>query len=786
MSNKLPSDEIQRLLKVCVDHFDKEDRAVREKQIRTWRRLKLFWEGFQQTWYSETAHDWRIWDETTIDDTGQSAYDKPVNIFRAYLESIIAALSITVPPVKCYPDDADSTLDLTTAKAGDKIAQLLYRHNDVPLLWLHALFIFMTEGMIGCYCYPKSDEKYGTYDKKSYEDVTNTQQISTCPQCGHQLASSDLTDPNAAKVLNNASEQPDKFMPDDSDVGINDYLDKTDPQEMCPACMAMIDPVLSTENFITTRLVGVTKEPKSRICMEAYGGLYVKVPNYARNQADCLYLLFSYETHYANALEKYPNLDRGELRKTLTGNPGPRDLYEEWGRLSPQYNGEYPENVVTIRQCWLRPAAYNVLSEEETAQLRKKYPNGVKVVLVNEEFADACNESLDDCWTLTYNPLSDYIHSDPLGLLLVSIQEMTNDLISLIMQTIEHGIPQTFADPGVLNFDAYRQLEATPGGIYEAKPKSGKSLGDGFYEVKTATLSGEVLPFLQQLQSLAQLVSGALPSLFGGMQEGGGGTASEYSMSRAQALQRLQNNWKMLTSWWKTIFGKAIPMFIDGVQEDEKDVQRTDDGSFINVFIRKAELEGKIGKVELEANENLPITWNQRKDVIMQLLNAGQPEVLKILAAPENLPIIREAIGLEGFFVPGEDDRDKQLDEIKQLLNSAPITDPTSGQIDPMTGQPTPPIELPSVEVDPDYDNHEIQFEVCRHWIISEVGQQTKMDNPDGYKNVLLHGKMHLQFIQQAAIAAQSALGTNGANPEKPTSDTEAPISGEQNVPTQE
>jgi len=768
----LPSETTQDLLKRVVDHFDKEDRSVRERQILTWRKLKLFWEGFQQTWYSEVAHDWRIWDESTSDDdTGQSYYDKPVNVFRAYLESIIAALSVTVPPVKCYPDDADDTLDLTTAKAGDKISNLLYRHNDVPLLWLHSLFIFMTEGMVGCYCYPKEDKSYGEYDKKEYQDIDEQHRSVQCPECGYQMSEETVGQDEA--FLAKGEQIQDKFMPDADDVPVLDYMNNTSEQELCPACMAMIDPMIVEETLIVTRLVGETKEAKTRICMEAYGGLNIKVPNYARNQKDCPYLRFSYETNVVNALEKYEELDKNKLKRNIiTSGEGPRDPYEEWGRLSPQYNGEYPENVVTVRSFWLRPAAFNVLSKEERNVLKKKYPSGCKVVLVNDEFAEACNEALDDCWTLTYNPLSDHIHADPLGLLLVSIQELTNDLISLIVQTIEHGIPQTFADPGVLNFDAYRQLEANPGGVYEATPKSGKSLGDGFHEVKTASLSGEVLPFLNQLQSLAQLVSGALPSLFGGQVEGSG-TASEYSMSRAQALQRLQNTWKMLTSWWKQIFGKAIPMFIEEVQEDIRDVQRKSDGHFMNVFIRKAELEGKIGKVELEANENLPITWNQRKDVIMQLLNAGNPEILAMLGTPENLPIIREAIGLDNFFVPGEADRDKQLDEIKLLLNSEPILNPETGE------------EMPSVEVDPDYDDHSVEFAVVKGWVVSEAGRQAKTDNSVGYKNVLLHGKMHLMFIQQAAMAEQmAAQGNDGSNPEKPNKDTKEPIKGENDVPS--
>lgn len=791
MSKNIPEDDIQRLLKEVVDHFDKEDMAVRERQIRTWRRLKLFWEGFQKAWYSEVAHDWRIWDDVANgEDTDQSYYDKPINVFRAYLESIIAALSVTVPPIKCFPDDADSTLDLSTARAGDKIAQLVYRHNDVPLLWLHALFIYCTEGMVACYSYPKSDEKYGTYEKRNTENIEEEHQYTRCPNCGFEI-SDEMIPPEMQGQVDaleaKANLNRDKYAPDDSDIEIQDELQNSEA-DLCPACLMMIAPELQRETLVVTRLIGVTQEPKTRICLEAYGGLYVKVANYAQRQADTPYLIYAYETHYALAIERYAHLHgkNALTAKKIASATGPRDPYEQWGRLSPQYQGEYPINTVTIRNCWLRPAAFNILgAKEDVDKLKKLYPNGAKVVLVNDEFAEACNEALDDCWTLTHNPLSDYIHHDPLGLLLVSIQEITNDLISLILQTIEHGIGQTFADPGVLNFNAYRQMESTPGGIYEATPKSGKSIGDAFHEVKTATLSPEVMPFAQNIQTLAQLVSGALPSLFGGA-VAGGGTASEYSMSRAQALQRLQNTWKMLTTWWKQIFGKAIPMFIQETHEDERDVQRNKDGSFINVFIRKAEMEGKIGKVELEANENLPMTWSQQKDIIMTLLQSANPEILAILGAPENLPVIREAIGLTDFYVPGESDVEATYDDIKLLVNSEPMPNPMHNPMDPMSGPP----EMPSVEVDPEFTNLEVAFEIVRKWIRSEAGRMAKVDNEPGYRNVLLYGRMLQMFQQQQMMQQMQMQGSqqeNGAAPgEKPNkkSGKEAPITGEENVAT--
>src|SRR5215467_675491 len=776
---KLPDEKIQGLLKEVLDHFDKEDRAVRERQIRTWRRLKLFWEGFQKAWYSEVAHDWRIWDEDFENDSDQSYYDKPINVFRAYLESIIAALSITVPPIKCFPDDADDPLDLSTAKAGDKVAQLVYRHNDVSLLWLHALFIFCTEGMVAFYTYPKEDKDYGTYKKNVEEDEEENHQYTSCPNCGFQIEDS-MVDP--AALQNSMELQEDKFMPDDEDIPIQDVVQNHPDEELCPACMKLIIPQISQEKLIVTKIVGSTEEPKSRVHIDAWGGLYVKVANYARKQCDTPYLVYSYETHYAMAVNHYDHLKGKkwvDFKQKVSGSAGVRDPYEQWGRLSPQYQGEYPVNAVTVRNGWLRPAAFNILgSINDINALKEAYPNGAKVVFINDVFAEAENESLDDAWTILYNPLSDYIHFDPLGLLLVSIQEITNDLVSLTLQTIEHGIGQTFADPGVLNFNSYRQMESIPGAVYEATPKTGKGIGDAFYEVKTATLSPEVMPFANNIQSLGQLVSGALPSLFGGALEGSE-TASQYSMSRAQSLQRLQNVWKMFTTCWKQVFGKAIPMYIDIGKEqgDEQDVTRDKSGNFINVYIRRAELEGKIGKIELEANENLPISWSQQKDVIMTLLNAGNPEILSILGAPENLPAIREHIGLTDFFVPGEDDVEKQYDEIKQLLNSQPIP----------TGNPKMPF-YPSVEVDETFDNHSVEFEIVRSWVISEAGRQAKIDNPDGYKNVMLHGIMHKQAMiaQMPPPQPPQQPGKKGAPPAKKSrvSQQEAPIMGEGNVQT--
>lgn len=761
-------DRTKRLLAECVEHFEKEDKAARENQIAKWRGLKLLWDSIRSSYYDEVAHDWRLpqggGNENENDQ--QEAYDKPVNVFRAYLESIIAALSVTIPPVKCYPDDADDALDLITAKTCDRVAELIHRHNDAPLLWLRALFIYCTEGLVACRTYAKSDEEYGTTEKEDYRSETEEHEITACPNCGYEL-DNQVTTPAPTTLPSPIAEPPITEPPTmEAELsGMMPEMEGIDPmmlaemgltgnEDSCPGCGELITPEVRKETINIDVLVGVTSEPKSRICLEMFGGLSVKVPIYARKQSQCLYLSLSEELHYAQLIEEY-----GDYYEEITDGKGIFDPYESWGRISTQYHSDYPENVVTKRQFWLRPAAFNILDEEERDFLRKKYPKGVKVILSNDTILDAIKEPMDEAWTLSYNPLTDHLQHDPLGLLLTSVQDITNDLISLTLQTIEHGIPQTFADPRVLDFEAYKKQEVRPGDIFPAKPPIGKGMGEGFYEVKTATLSSEVMPFGQQIQQFGQLVSGAQPALFGGQIEGSE-TASEYSMSRAQSLQRIGNTWKVFLFFWKNINGKAIPLFLREVQDDEKDVRKDKFGNFYNVFIRKAELQGRIGRVELEANENLPITWSQRRDTIMALLQNANPEILSIIASPENLPLIREAIGLTGFYILGEDDREKQHEEILQLLESEPIVDPTG--VDQM-GQPMEQ-EIPAIEVDLENDNHEIQFEICRAWIVSSTGRLAKTENEPGYRNVLLHAKMHQMIMQQQQMEQMMMEANSGAS----------------------
>lgn len=753
------SKEIQAALKTIIDEFDKEDQSVRERQIRVWKKLEYYWAGFQRIWWDSVAHDWRIWNTDLQNGLGWNEaeyYDKPINVFRAFLESVIAALSATVPGLKCIPDDADNANDLTTARGGDKITELVYKHNNAPLLWIKALYTYCTQGMIAAYNYTCEDKKYGTVPFPNYEDEEQEVEVKVCPLCGTVIQEPELS---YAEFLDN--QERAEFDPNDDDTVAHAELNKIESsptQVFCPRCLAQVDPEFRKDKIVVTRITGITDQPKSRQIIEVAGGLWVKIPNYARTQAECPYLDYDYEVHYTQVLKKWPHLrkmvdsDSSRITKSAGFN-----VYERWGRLSTQYLGEYPMNTPTVRNWWLRPESYEILEDEDIRkQLYKKFPDGVRCVFVNEQFAEAENEALDDHWTITYNPLSEYIHFDPLGLLVTSIQDITADLVSLTLQTIEHGVGQTFADPSVLNFEQYRNSEIAPGSIIPAMPKGGKALGDGFYELSTAQLSNEVLPFANKIQELGEFTSGAMPSIFGGAMPSSARTASQMSQSRSQALQRLQTPWKMINYWWKDIFSKVIPAYMKSMLEDERLV-RKEYGVFINDVIKRAELDGKIGSIELESSDEIPQSWAQTRDTLMNLLNSNNQEIFAALSSPDNLEILSEALGLDDFNIPGRKDREREYQIIQQLIQSGPIPGPM-GQL------------VSTIMPEQFVDNNNIGADICRTWLVSEAGQICKTENMPGYQNVVARLKGHIDLmVQNQPVNPQPEEAKGKAPSAKPT-----------------
>ena len=658
-------------------------------------------------------------------------------------------MSASVPSVLFPPDDADDPDDLLTSRSFTKLSKLVQQHNFGELLLIKALYILFNQGLACAYNENREDKKYGVVIEDIIEPRRTLKKMSICPDC--------------ASVLDETTE----FIDDDEEVGIeSDRMGsmveepiQESPEVICPECSEQagaevgVIPELEETESSEDQVVGEEEKPKTREIIEIYGPLNVKVPSWIRTMQDSPYLILETEEHYAKLQDTYPEY----AKKIVTGEN--QDRWETSTQGYHTFYGQVAEDLVLVQRCWLRPWAYNVLGLDDelgmrVKDLKTKFPKGCYCVILNKDLiVEAVEDEMDEHWTLSQSPLSDLIHAQSLGTPLMPIQELTNELANLTLENIEHSIPETFADSDVLDFNAYSKSEARPGQVYPVTRTPGDSLSQAFHEVKGGTLSREVELFGDRLEKGAQFVVGSLPSIFGGHVKGSD-TAREYELSRNAALQRLSITWKLVTNWWTQVITKSVKSHAANIVGDERWAEKNG-SSYVNVWVKKAEMTGKIGEATPESSETLPVSWNQKRDVIVNLLQMGNEMIDQVIQHPENASFVARMIGLPELFIPGDDDRNKQLMEIAKLIMAEPIEMP--GGVDPETGQETPPEMLSTIQADPDVDNHAIESEICSAWLKSDVGQDAKESNPAGYANVLAHKKEHDMFIMQAEMAQMEA-----------------------------
>lgn len=802
-------EDVISCLTSLADKAELEDRQVREQLLRDAKMHHDYFRGFQDGFWDESIGDWRVPSSADLEAIGadDESLGMIINITRAHGEALISAMGSNPPSSKFFPDDAEVDDDIVTARAYTALEKLIYKQNDSSLLFYRSLFLLFNEGIIFAHTYSEQSADYGTATVKVSKPATVYSSNTTCPNCGatdlHQSSpvakpavqepqqeeNDDLDnekDTEDAPSQEDAPSEEDQESSEDSreeDLGEapkqeqpekNPLLSpeaQTPPQTggyqvpsvPCAACASKgINSPMEAVGDIFEEEIEVEADDevdKTRQCINIYGFLAVKIALYSKCLKDTPYLRLAFEENVALTQEKFPDIfDRIVPSGGLSGALS----YERWARTDSQYLGNIPPELGTTRVYWFRPWYYNTLgnpaddTQAGLKELKEKFPKGCKVTIVSGNMiAEVVDEQLDEHWTVSVDPLCNSLHADAIVKPLIPLQDVKNDVFVLSVDTIEHGITETFVDSGVLDFDKYKQERAQPGMKYPVKPIPGKNISESFYQDKSATLSEEVNNFNEGIDSESQFVLGSFPSIYGGNQEGGSKTLGEYSMSRAQALQRLGITWKKVAVFFCEISKLAVPSLAKKLKEngyDEKLVE-SQGTSFINVWIKVSELKGKIGEVTSEASEQLPVTWAQRRELLLQLMNMASQsqEIMTVLAHPQNTPVIRDALGLDELYIPGEDDRDKQYAEFVILLEGKP----TMGQ----NG-----MQIPTVPVNP-YDDNQVEFATCRSWVSSPTGLAYKQLNPDGFDNIVAHMNAHQAALQQQ-VQANLPGSPQGQKPE--------------------
>ena len=700
-------DEWKTILTTLLSRCELEDESVHYAWVRKAKRLELYFNNIVTLFWDNLTNDWAIpdWDEKEF----EGIPPRIINIYRPHAESIIAALSVGVPNVLFFPSDADNADDIDKAEAFSALAKVIQKHNKSKLLYIKILSILFNQGTPFVYSYSKKDRKFGFYqvEETSLEEQTSYQH--ECPDCGFQFGDG----------------------PQES-VGIE-----------CPSCTNQNQTEVTPQTKKIPVPIQVNKE-KSRIIIDPFGVLNVKIPYHAKTAEHCGYLILKFDQSIASLRSIFcvpgPN-GEAPLIENIEASTADTSI-DSTIRYPSVFLNNQPQNTAVVRCVWYRPWQFELVVDSKSStdrdtvnEIKQKYPNGTYVIYIGNEPVEINGEDIDDHWTIGIDPRSSSIHAEPLGTNLAMIQDINAEIDELELQTMEHGISELFIASDAIDFNKYGNAQAKPGNVTQTFKEPGKDIAANFYETRTAMLSPEVMALTQKYKNLAEFVTGDFPTVYGGSVPGTS-TATEYTKSQNQALQRLGTVSSIASFLWADIIDKAVNEYASGLEYDEKLVDKTATGFQTTTIDRMALQRGEVGNCEPESSELLPLSAGQIKDTLMQLVESKDPMLMAMLAHPQNNELVKRALAIPELYIPGINDRTKQYREIAILVTEQPQPSPNS------------PLGMESSIAPEEFDDHPVEMEVCKVWLNGSKGQKAKHDNPAGYQNVVLHWKAH-QMMQQ-------------------------------------
>ncbi|HVA64315.1 MAG TPA: hypothetical protein VNF74_11370 [Terriglobales bacterium] len=718
-----PPEALQAALREMVRGYELESDAVRRHKVRLWREAEEFWRGNQNIWFSAKDSNWHTpFERDDVDRSDLPRYDYAINMYRPWGLSIIAALVQAPPKIQYMPVSAESQDDIATAKAAERVAEVVESNNKMQTLRVKMGYYLWNQGLFATYTRFVVDAgQFGSHEEPVSEEQTFQVLPNRleCQACG----GSQPADQPAEGAASAAGTQP------------------------CATCGAPLGPesFAPAEHITANVPTGTRRVPNGAEKISVYGPLYFKVPPQAQDQRDCYYLIHVEEQHKAVLRAAYP---QKADKIDDTGGSG-EDTYERIVRLSladaqGSWNTLPMSNLITYKRCWLRPEAFWAHADAATrAQLLQMYPEGCRVEFAGDTFLQAVAERLDDCWVICTGLPGVGIYRDAMGQDAISIQRQINDSANILAEHREmSSAPPILYDARFINGEALAKKRMQPASyvpviIESVGPQ--KPMAEMIFQPRLG-----VDPALwndgERLAEAGQFITGALPSIFGG------GipnlkTAAAYSQSRDQAMGRLTLVWKQMREAEARQMTLAIECFRRNRTDDVELVVEGKSGGYRSEYIRLGEIRGNV-VARPTADEDFPQSFGQIRESLQQILQTKDPEMLAVVAAPVNRPIVQQYMGLPELVDPGEDNRAKQYMEIESLMGSAPTAGP-NGQVQP------------SIAPDLYVDDHEVHIATIKDWAVSEPGLQAKISQPQGYANVIAHLLAHMDAEQALAEQMQ-------------------------------
>lgn len=517
------------------------------------------------------------------------------------------------------------------------------------------------------------------------------------------------------------------------------------------------------------------KEPRSAQVIECFGSLETKLPMQANDIEGSDYLQLSREFDVTRLKTKYHKYaDQIEAQ----GQPTAQSDYVRLARVSINM-GMRPSNMTndaqsytaTEQMTWARPSFYEAAENEELKEwLLSTFTKGCLVVMVGNTVVEARNESIDDHWTLFHARPGHGMHRPSLGYPLVAPQEKLNDCMDLVHQSFMHLIPRIWVAP-TIDIAGVEKTQRAPGQYLKApKAVEGKTTGDNFFAEPQLQLAEGLLVYIEKLfGEFSQFLVGAFPALFGGDTKTND-TASGIASQRDQALGRIGLTWRSIKGGYARMLKQAV-MGVGAYQRGKFNGEiNVGQGKTEYLEIDPNDLKGNV-KCFADTDENFPESWVAQRAVWTALRAEAQhnPVIAKIISLPKNQLIMKDKTGTPELVIPEAAAEEKQLNEIKLLLDAEPLPNPVAQQaamqIQKLKLANVPPeilqlaqqkvAQIPpmisSVPIDKMLDEHIFEAQAIKTFASEREGVKARVDKPKGFANLQLHYSEHMTAAAEAA-----------------------------------
>lgn len=390
------------------------------------------------------------------------------------------------------------------------------------------------------------------------------------------------------------------------------------------------------------------------------------------------------------------------------------------------------------QQLWFRPWMYEAITSADAREVfQRQFPDGLYLAKVGNVKVAVDGRPLLAEWLVCKTGRGEKIFEDPICSNSVPIQRALNDLLNLAIETVLRAIAKTIVDQMLLDRKSASENPALPAEMIFTTTPLGTDISKMIAQIPPARLSDQVVPLIELFRRLDQDISGIRPEI-----SGGGAPTQTYREAKQrkdQALMQLSPQAAEMQYASERLGENLVRRLAKYGSGTIKAQRRTAFGSRSDV-VSLAQLADT--GWHCESDDNFPMTAADTFDKLYGLLKEFSPEVAAQLSilSPMNLERVLAILQLPGFESSFEDQKQKTLGDIEQLMQGEPIPGPPGPD-----GQPGPP--QPSIPVD-QYDDHQFVSDFLALWMRSEDGRDARAADPPGFDNVEAFRMAHLQLAQ--------------------------------------